>query len=255
MIFHFNRPWANQGSRRSLLGLVAHCRCHSTEQFLLAYLLLFLQRCGDTRVNLELMRRFNDLEIPDPFLEYEMFQLRRGPDSWGSPNLPVTLDLKSGDVLFSKTTNYRPLQVFASFKMLTKVDHEGRPNHRPDLGDLPSLSGRSNLVAASKQTQHIFVAHEDMIGISNTPSGPRFMFGVYDQMIPKPYPDDESVGYLVDDIVVTIAQYSLTFISHMELQTCMLVRLGVRKSLWLRMTRATSQFISLETISADLLSQ
>jgi hypothetical protein len=201
------------------------------------------------------MRPSIDIEIRDPFLEYEMFQLRRSAGTWASPNLPVALDVGSGEVLFSKTTNYRPLQVFASVIMLRKVDHEGRPKDRTAMNDFPSLSGRSNLVAASKQTNRIFVAHGDQIGMSETPSGPRFVFGIYEKIIPKPYPDDGSVGYLVDDIVVTVAQYSLTFISHMESQICMLVRLVVRKSLWLQMTRATSLFISLETISADLLSQ
>lgn len=71
--------------------------------------------------------------------------------------------------------------------------------------DFMVLSGRSNLVVASKRTQAIFVAHFDEIGMSQTPSGPSFKLGPdYDKVIKKPYPEDGSEGYLLNHLVVTV---------------------------------------------------
>jgi hypothetical protein len=61
------------------------------------------------------------------------------------------------------------------------------------------LLRRTNLVAASKRTPHIFIAHDDDIGVSPTPTGPAFYLHLnyYDKVINRPYPDDESEGYLI----------------------------------------------------------
>ena len=55
-----------------------------------------------------------------------------------------------------------------------------------------------NLVAASKRSSYIFIAHEDRVGMLETPAGQGLCeLGRYEREIPRPFPDDGSEGYLL----------------------------------------------------------
>jgi len=73
-----------------------------------------------------------------------------------------------------------------------------------------TFPGRMNLVAASRQSSTIFTAHEDRVGIVDTPTGHGFCH------LPKfrgfrlrQFPDDDSEGYLLPQYVLP-SLYNLT---------------------------------------------
>jgi hypothetical protein len=67
----------------------------------------------------------------------------------------------------------------------------------------PTFSGRMNLVAASRQSSTIFTAHEDRIGVIDTPTGHGFChLPQFRGFRLRPFEDDGSEGYLLEQFVL-----------------------------------------------------
>jgi hypothetical protein len=73
-----------------------------------------------------------------------------------------------------------------------------------------TFQGRMNLVAASRQASTTFTAHDDRIGILDTPTGHGFChLPQFKGFRPRPFPDDDSEGYLLEQFVLPFL-YNLT---------------------------------------------
>lgn len=86
-----------------------------------------------------------------------------------------------------------------------------------------TFPSRMNLVAASKRTSTLFVAHEDRVGVLQTPSGYNYSdLEDYSRFTIRPFPDDDSKGHLLPQYVFSTLSPTILNCSHMLLQTCML---------------------------------
>jgi hypothetical protein len=124
------------------------------------------------------------------------------PQTPGNPEVsPYLPSFRRGQhFAFLEDSTYIPLDVSHSL-FLNQIKPEGATKNIPE--SFVSHARRSNLVVASKRSPLLFIAHNDQIGVYHTPS----YYGLRPsvpaiRMIRRPYPNDQSLGYLQWDAVL-----------------------------------------------------